>query len=252
MYINFFVTVGLGFILSWTLNKLLKIGKVRNTKFASALALIVSVFAVYFVWTSYTTLLNNGGDNTSINGVSVTKTFFNIWDFIGISLTPSAIPETMSYLYDYGSWGIKSITVKGFVLAIIWVLEAGIIILSTWIGGRDQADEPFSEQSNSWFDKEKLHYRIKMPENIEKFKEDLTNGKASILQHLEMDNQSSVDYGQITTFSHPNEIEAFMNFENDKITFDKDGKPDIETEVLIKNVKIYMSDFNQMKVKFGL
>jgi hypothetical protein len=252
IYLNFFATVGLGIILAWLLNRLLKIGKVRNTKFASILALIVGVFAVYFVWTSYITLLNNIGDNTSISGVSVTKTFFNIWDFIGISLTPSAIPETMSYLYDNGSWGIKSITVKGFILVIIWILEVGIVILLTWIGGTDQADEPFSEQSNSWFDKEKLTYRIKMPEDFEKFKADLANGKASLLQSLEYDSQSSTNYGQITTFSHPNEIEAFMNFENVRITLDKDGKEDTSTDVLIKNVKISMSDLNQMKTKFGL
>jgi hypothetical protein len=256
IYLNFIATAGLGIILAWVLNRLLKIGKVRNTKFASFLALIVGVFAVYFVWTSYITLLYNAGDTMSAGitsgkaeGLSLTKTFFNIWDFIGISLTPSSIPETMSYLYDNGSWGIKSITVKGIFLALIWLIEAVIIVLLTWSGGTDQADEPFSEQSNSWFDKETLPYKITMPEDFEKFKDELSNGKSSVLQSLDYNSQNGKDYGQITTFSHPNEMEAFMNFENIKVTLDKDGKEDTSTNVLIKNVKISMSDLSQMNVK---
>lgn len=258
LYLNFIITAGFGVLLAWSLNNVLKIGKVRNRKFAMYLALITGLLAIYFVWTSYITLLYNAGDLLSSNitsgkykGLAITKTFFNIGDFLNINLSPGLIPATMSYLYDVGSWGIKSFTVKGFILGLVWFLEAAIIFLIVIGGGRDQAEEPFSEKGNVWFEKNTLPYYIKLPEDIDKFKEDMSNGNLAALQSLESDTPHSMNYGQITAFSDPNEPNVFMNFVDVKVSFDKNGKESTDSTVLFKNVKVTMNDLNLLQEKFS-
>lgn len=258
IYIHFIFTGGFGLLLAWTLNRILKLCKVRNNKIANYFALLTGIFAVYFIWTSYITLLYNAGETISsdintykLRGLSMTKTFFNIWDFIGISLNPNIISETMSYLYDNGAWSIRTITVKGFFLAFVWFLEAIIVLGVAWLGGTEQVDEPFSEQSNSWFEKKKLPYYIKQPENLEKFLEALRNGKSSVLNSLEYDSQNSMDYYQITTFAHSNEMIAYINFSNVKVTFDDKGKESNDVKELLKNVKVSLSDLSSLEERFG-
>jgi hypothetical protein len=258
IYIHFIFTGGYGFILVLLLNKILKICKVRNNKTAKYFAILTGIFAVYFIWTSYVTLLYNAGETISSNintyklrGLSLTKTFFNIGDFIGISFTPSIITKTMSFLYDNGAWSIRSITVKGFFLALIWFLEAIIIIVVPWLIGTEQVNEPFSEQNNSWFEKKKLPYFIKQPENLDNFLEALKNGNSSILNALEYDNQNSLDYYQITTFAHSKEMIAYINLSNVKVTFDDKGKESNDEKELIKNVKVSLSDLKNLEERFG-
>ncbi|MDF7820936.1 hypothetical protein P1X15_25155 [Runella sp. MFBS21] len=259
IYVHFLFTAGLGIVLALTLNKILKIGKVRSKKLANCLALIAALLALYFVWTSYITLLFNAGETITSNltrhklrgGLSITKTFFNIEDFINISLNPRVVSETMSYLYAVGAWSIFKITVKGFVLGLIWFLEAIVIVGFTFLLGTSQAEEPFSEESNEWFDKKILPYFIKQPENLEEFVEDLKNGKASVLSSLEYDSQSSMDYYQITTFAHSNEPVAYINFSNVKVSFDDKGKESQDVQDLAKNVKVSLSDLRRLEEQFA-
>lgn len=255
IYLNFFLTIGLVVAMSWCLNQLSKWGKLRNIKMANYIAFFAGILAIYLVWASYVTLLVNAGDTvgtgSSYRDVTITKTFFNITHFIGIISSPASIVDAMAYLYDNGSWSIKSITVSGFFLAVIWFIEAVIIVVGTWLAGTDQADEPFSEVSNSWFDKKELPYYIQMPEALNEFLDKLNNGQSSILKTLEYDSQSSLDYAQITTFSHESEQVAYINFSHTKVTFDDKGKESKSTDILAKNILVSMVDLNEMETKFG-
>ncbi|GAB3516688.1 hypothetical protein [Emticicia fontis] len=230
-------TIGYAVVLANIIEKVIDIGKVRNKKIANYFAFFAGVFAMYFIWASYV---------TKIVDERVGAGIFNINDYLHSILNPGAIPQVMSFLYSVGAWSIKSLTVKGFFLAAIWFLEALIIIVLPWITGTYQAEEPFSEESNSWFEKHKTTSRISRPENLEGFLEALKNGDSSVLKSLEYDSSGSLEYYQITSFTHAGETTGYINFSNVKASYDDKGKESLHATDLIKNVRVSLADLKSI------
>ncbi|GAB3516692.1 hypothetical protein [Emticicia fontis] len=240
IFLHFFFTIGYGIALGWILNQALKFGKVRNKKFASYFALITGLVAIYFIWTSYIDLL--------FKEDSVMRSFYKE-NHSSFTVSPSVIWETMSYLYKNGSWNIESYVVKGFLLALIWFLEAFIIVGMTMMTGTTQVEEPFSEQTNTWFEKTKLTSRIRRPVNLEAFLAALGNGQTSVLgslSYFEFEEESA-DYYQITIFTHEEETMSYINFSYVVIKTDRKGRESTDVTDLIKNVKVSKADLHSIE-----
>jgi len=137
IYLNVLITGGYGFLFGLLAAVVAKFGKVRNTGLAVILGLLAGAIALYFAW--------NGHVHSLIRDERP-------WLFM-----PAEVVNVMQILYEQGSWGMRSGgNVTGIPLAIVWIVEAGIIIgLSVFVPFGMIADTPFCEKSQCWLDQEK-------------------------------------------------------------------------------------------------
>lgn len=136
IYINFIVTLAYGGAFGWVTSRLVKLGRVRNTVLAGAIGAIVGLIAVYFEWSGHL------------------HTLVKSPPFI---FAPDEIANGMAFLYEKGSWGLRSSgSVTGIALAIVWVIEAGIIIgCAAVLPVAFVKQTPFCEDAGCWLDEEK-------------------------------------------------------------------------------------------------
>jgi hypothetical protein len=136
IYVNFLATLGYGFAFGWMTTQVLKFTQVRNTALAALCGLLAGVLALYGEWSGHLHALFDEAP----------------WLF-----RPDEIMRGMQVLYAEGSWGLRSSgNVTGIVLAIVWVIEAGMILgFSILLPWSFVKDTPFCERSKCWLDEEK-------------------------------------------------------------------------------------------------
>jgi hypothetical protein len=136
IYVNFLATAGYGLLFGLVAGFFLKFGKVRNTAFALFTGILVGCIAWYFNWSSHVYALFKGAPLFSF---------------------PNVILDVMKMLYNEGSWGMhNSGNVTGIPLAIVWLVEAGIIVgLAALTTMGFVSDVPFCEKNQCWLDQEK-------------------------------------------------------------------------------------------------
>ena len=136
IYINFFITLGYGFAFGWVTSRILKTSQVRNTSLAALAGLAAGLIALYLEWSGTLHVLFEDSP----------------WFFL-----PDEVMRGMALLYEQGSWGLRSGgNVTGILLAVVWVVEAGIVIgLAVMIPFGFVGDTPFCEKSKCWLDENK-------------------------------------------------------------------------------------------------
>jgi hypothetical protein len=136
IYINFFATLGYGALFGVITSLLLKVAKVRNNTVAVLTGLLVGLIALYFAWSGYLFAIIKDGP----------------WFW-----WPDQIFRAMQLLYQEGSWSLRSGgPVTGPLLALIWLVEAGIIVgMATAIGAAIVSTTPFCEVNQCWLDQKK-------------------------------------------------------------------------------------------------
>jgi hypothetical protein len=135
IYINFFVTVGYGFAFGWLGARLMKAGHVRNPRFAALCGLTAGLIGLYGEWSAHLHVVFDDAP----------------WFF-----TPAEVLRGMSLLYESGSWSLHNEAVTGIPLALVWLVEAAIIVgiaaATPWALVRDT---PYCEQTRCWLDESK-------------------------------------------------------------------------------------------------
>lgn len=136
IYVNFLVTLGYGFAFGFMTTWILKASQVRNTALAGLTGLMVGVIAFYCEWSG------------SLHALFDEAPWF---------FRPDQVVRGMQILYEEGSWGLRSSgNVTGIPLAIVWLIEGGIIVgLSAGLPWSFVRDTPFCEKSKVWLDEEK-------------------------------------------------------------------------------------------------
>lgn len=135
IYVNFLLTFGYGFAFGWLTTRILKVGRVRNAAVAGLTSLGTGLIALYFEWSGHIHALVEGAP----------------W-----ILRPDQILAVIPLLYEAGTWSIKSATVSGIPLAIVWLVEATIIVgIAALVPYSLIRDTPYSEKSRCWLDEEK-------------------------------------------------------------------------------------------------
>jgi len=135
VYINFFATLGYGFLFGWMTAHLLKAGHVRNTALAALCGLGVGLIALYCEWSGHLHVVFDDAP----------------WFF-----RPDQVARGVKYLYEHGSWSFHHTTVSGLPLALVWLIEAGIIVgLAVAMPFGFVGDTPYCEHAQCWLDEEK-------------------------------------------------------------------------------------------------
>lgn len=144
IYLNMLATVAYGFFFGWLTLKILERGRVRHPGIAAACGLAVGFIALYFQWNGHI------------------RTLFTDAPWL---LQPEEIMRGMAYLYETGSWGMSSgESITGIPLAIVWVVEAGLIVgLAAMLPYNFVKETPFCEKTGCWLDESR---KIDTLENI--------------------------------------------------------------------------------------
>ena len=136
VYINMLATCAYGFALGWLTNLTVKHTRVRNVAFATLLGAAVGGLGVYFEWSGF---------------------IWAVWEDAPLFSPPGDILAAMSFLYEHGSWGMKSGgNVTGVFLALIWACEAGaIVVFATLMPRGFVQDTPYCEKTGCWLEEQK-------------------------------------------------------------------------------------------------
>ncbi len=136
VYLNALITVGYGLALGMATVFALKKCRVRNSLVAGVLAAVVGFEANYLQW--------NGHLHALLDGAP-------------LLVAPAMLREAMAFLYENGSWGLRSGgNVTGAMLGLVWLIEAGGILgLTLVVATSAIGSTPYCEKSGSWLDDEK-------------------------------------------------------------------------------------------------
>jgi len=207
VYLNILLTLGYGFAFGWLARKLLQRGKVRNTALATAIGVISGLFALYGEWSGHV---------------------HAVFDDAPWLLRPDEIFSAMAYLYENGSWtlgrGSSSSAVTGIVLALVWAVEALLIVgLAGFVAWNFSAETPFCEKAGCWLD-EKKHIDTLAPIAAEQLPA-LKSGSLQPLLDTAPCAEGADEFTRLTLKRAPVEA-AFCTLRVEAVTrsYDKEGK----------------------------
>ena len=250
VYINFFLCLGFGLVLGAALALLVRAGKLRNPGAVGALAVLVGLVAVYLEWGVYLTLLFNS-ESTGTGADADTSTSFSLSLFADIIAHPGAMWLAMQKINETGSWSLKGSTPSGVFLAVIWVIEAVIILGGTYLMARAQATEPFSETSNEWATEETLPHPLTFAQDVATTRTALESGQ---FHHLAPHTAAETEapFARLKLHSAPNDPNCrYLTLENVTTTIDKKGKASQSTATVVQHLAISPAHFQELQRRFG-
>ncbi len=238
IYLNFLITFGYAIAFGMLASRILKFSKVRNRPIAMFCSASMGLLAWYGSW--------NGCVHALVSSAP--------W-----LLTPRQIFNVVGYLYDHGSWGIgmsSQAPVTGILLAIIWLVEGGIIVgVSALIGYGSVANTPYCEVHECWLDEEKKMDKLDVfthPDHIAAFQA----GDIAPLEAAQPRVPASGRFARLT-LKHSSRCHDYcaLSVANVTVTLDKNGKPQEKVHELMRNLWVpksmfdYLSQFDRPTAK---
>ncbi len=216
IYLNFFITLGFGFLVGIAVGTGGKIGKARNTQFYGVLGFAMGLFAAYAGWVMY---FYAGSE----------QSFFpyhlkDLW-------------ANMQFLTESGIWSIFGWTPTGWQLYVIWGIEALMIIgASTLIAIGFVDTTPFCEECNTWVENGQVIEGLENIEDRASFKSDIEQGKIERLSELKQ-LKSESNYGTEVHLSSCVSCSNthFLSLECTAVTMDDDGKLEKTSDRFMQN-----------------
>lgn len=239
IYINFIITgifaFGIGFMISQIV---FKIGKVRNLSVGYGLGILGVLITLYLHWAVWTDLAINVSDvyGNSRIGVAVSNTKFE--EVTYLIMHPNALWEAIWEINEYGTWSLRTLSVNGIFLAIIWGVEfIGVMIIALFVSV-PQVKEPFCEKECVWFDEEELA-PLSYIEHEEKinFVGKLEKLDATILDTLEKVLNVKEESHSIFRLYSSNGGEYYLSVENKKAKKNKKGEVEFDGDEFLNYVK---------------
>jgi hypothetical protein len=240
IYLNFLATIGYAFVFGLMTAFLMKLGKVRN----GPVALLSGVGAGLLAW--------YGSWNGCVHALASQVPWL---------LAPREVVAVMKILFKQGSWGIgfsAHEAVTGIPLAIVWLVEGGIMVgLTAVVGYGSVASTPFCETHECWLDKEKKMDKLDAfvrPAHLTAFR----MGDIAPLEEAQPRVPASGRFARLT-LKHSDRCADYCAFSvaNVTVTMDKDGKPKEKVDALMTNLWVpktmfdYLAQFDHPTARVG-
>jgi len=250
VYINFFICVGMGFVLGAVLMTLVRLGRLRNPAVVTGLGLVVGLAAVYLEWSVYLTLFFNS-TTTGAGADADTSTSFSNHLFADIVSHPRALWAAMIKINETGTWTLKGATAKGGFLWFVWAVEALIIAGSALLLARSQALDPFSETSKQWADEEALAQPADYAPDADAMRRALETGQFQALTPCGGD-AAAASFARLKLHSVPNDTTCqYLTLENVTLKTDSKGKTRESTATIVQHLSISPATYQDLKARFG-
>lgn len=233
IYINFFVTVGFGFILGLGVRFATRLFKVTHKPTAMSMAATSGILGLYFSWIAYVLYFVVEG--------SVVNAYIDAY----LILDPAYLIGVILDMNQHGVWEIFGIPFKGWILTLIWLFEAGIILALTLLLVKNQTLSPFSIKLNKWYKRLILEKDFKSIGMKEEFKESLAVDCIKAIDSLE--SGKAFHFARVSVYYLKNEDQQYLMVEN--VQKDRRGKSENAVEV-IPLVAVSTEDANTLIEKY--
>lgn len=232
IYLNFFITLGLGFGVYWMLSFMQRTAKVRNAAIAGGIGLFAGLVALYSQWALYVSLMEQ------VDGTVLyfAKTSFNLDNYIAVFTSPFRMFAEIGLLNEIGTFSIKSAVVSGIVLWIVWAIEAVMIVALPAFLLYVHAKNPYSEVNDTWMDETKWDLHLKYIEDTDAFKQAVENGNYDAIKNL-TGNDDETKFSTITGYNSPGDENMYITIKNHLITYDKKGEKTEDDTVVVEHLR---------------
>lgn len=210
--IAFLLGMGLGFFIDLGV----KIGKLRNKKIVTVIAVFCGLLAFYIQWVFFDTLIYSRKGftfNLSADDIKILSD-----DFFFLFTHPNILFQEIANLNEVGSFRISGTdAISGLLLWIIWAGEFIVIlggIIFAVLSG--QVTKPYSEINDQWMKKRKTLNRIPLVDKKEFILNELNNRNFVVLN----DDPSLVNeqnYAEVIVFEStgdPTKYISILNISN--------------------------------------
>ncbi|PIE50262.1 MAG: hypothetical protein CSA38_04215 [Flavobacteriales bacterium] len=238
IYINFFVTMLYAYLIGWgTSVVVFKYGKVRNLFLGYGLAFLATMVSLYFHWATWIDLVMNVGEFYGNKRIGISVSNVKLDEVLGLALSPMDLFSLIKEVNEYGTWGIKGLTVSGIFLTIIWIIEfLGILIISIFTAvGR--VEVPFCEKTGEWFS-EKEYAPLSYIEDEAIFRKELETNNLSILENFEKVENVKLENHSIFTLYFSKGKEYYLSIINKKGKKNKKGEIEFDDSEFITYLKV--------------
>jgi hypothetical protein len=238
IYINFLVTFFTGFAMFFVITLITKACKSRNKTFNVLLGLLGGLLLSYVNWSVWIDLVINSSESYNLgNRLGVTVSSSSFGNLFLLLQNPSIMIEYASQINEVGTWGIRSATVSGWFLGIIWIIEAGMLIgvplvLTYW-----SDIEPFCELSNTWAEKKESTFQYELIEDPLKLKADLEAKQYGGLLEMKIKEHSAIDFAKVVVYYLREGAVFYLTITNEIGKYDKGGKLEYTSIDVVKFIE---------------
>ena len=232
IYINFFITIGLGVGVGMTMKYVVQLGKVRNPKLGLAFGFLGGLLALYFSWVVWLNLI--------INSAATGESSNIVEQLLTIAGNPEAVYELGKIINSTGTWGFGETAISGTFLTIIWLIESLIIMFFAVSGPYPSAKAPFCELDDKWFDEKKL-LPFKVIINPQEIISKLESASPESFEALTLEyNSLTKSHSVFTLYSSP-KGENFLSIENKLAKINDKGEVSFDDDMLVEYISLNSS-----------
>lgn len=237
IYVNFLIAAGFGLALGFIINHLVvNKGKVRSVMLAALFGILGGLVALYFHWAVWIDLVINAGESYGNSRIGVTVSNIDSSQVLYLILHPGELFGIMKEVNEFGTWGIKSSTVSGTFLTIIWIVELLIVVGASTLLSFPKAEQPFCEEENTWFEESVIGV-FPFINDTESLTRELEIGQSETLSKIQFAPDTNVDHSVFTLYSSGLQ-ESYLSIENKTAKKDKNGELDFDSNVFIHYIAI--------------
>jgi len=203
----------LGTGLGFSIDIGVRIGKLRNKKIVTIIAIFCGLFAFYIQWVFFDTLAySNKGFTFNLDSADL-KVLAS--DFFFLFTHPNILIQEIINLNKIGTFRIESTdAISGVLLWIIWAGEFVVILggaIFAVLNG--QASMPYSEINDQWMKRRKIHNRIPVVINKEEILNELGKRDFTVLNdHPSL--RSETNYAEVIIFESTGDPTKYINIIN--------------------------------------
>lgn len=158
----------------------------------------------------------------------------------------------MKQINETGTWSLKGSTPSGVFLALIWLVEALIIIGGAILLARSQAIEPFSETANEWATEEEMAHPVGYAHDAAAVRTALETGQFHTLTPYRSE-AAEDQFARLKLHHAPNDANCrYLTLENVTKTLDKKGKTTQTSSPVVQRLAISPAAYQDLKTRFGV
>jgi hypothetical protein len=233
IYLTFLATFVFGFATGYAVNAAARIGKVRSRMFTGLIGTAAGILGVYLTWVFYSYCLFRFG----------LKVELMLWN-------PLDLWDLMRQIMENPVWEMRGFKPEGWMLAVLWLLEAGIIIGTSAMAALAD-DKPFCDPCDTWTDST-VSGAIMPVTDPEALRRDLEAEKYGVLDDLMAEPASPTNFYQAMIHSCPRcEESNFLTVSHVTITTDSEGNPQSKAEPVVKYLRIPFALAEHLKTAEG-
>lgn len=232
IYFNFLGTLGVGFVGGWLIRKIGMATHVRNLPVYLLAAAVVGLVGLYAAWVGWTYAL-------------LERSFIINIDDAPVSIfSPIALAYLIEQVGREGIWSIGSDEqpVRGMMLYAVWLVEAGILVISPIVVAAAVRGEAYCEQTGCWLSEHTAigpFEPISMPIDFRTKMEDGNFGVIGELKPLDHEPRNGERFAMIT-LSHAGQDQSthLLSLNNVELKLDKQGKAQLSELPIIRGMLI--------------